>query len=110
MRFNIQGVIGDITPFPGCGQIAVSHGVFLPEPLRGAGVGLLANNQRQTLVFDTLGYDLMLCTVDETNSRQKHILEKTGWSCLKTFKSSRTGNTLGLWSHSGAEHEEHRTS
>ncbi len=96
MRVNLHGVIGEITSLPGCSQVAVSHSVFIPIKNRGKGLGTLANNARQELMKD-LGYDMALCTVDNANKSQLRVLEKTGWTRLISFVSSKTGNTVAIY-------------
>lgn len=97
MRHNLEGVIGELTSLPGCSQVVVSHGVYLPEEERGKGKGTAANRTRQKLAFFDLGYDLMLCTVDASNEAQRKTLTKTGWWVLTDFPSRRTGHTVELW-------------
>lgn len=97
MRQKILGVFGEIDSLPGCSQIAVSHSVFAPEEIRGFGVGQAANLQRKNTVFNDLGYDGMICTVDANNHAQCRILFENGWQMLKEFQSSKTGHTVQLW-------------
>lgn len=97
MRQNIFGVIGEIDSLPGCTQIAVSHSVYLPVHPRGSGVGKSANSKRKQIVFDELGYDMMICTVDRKNETQRHILIENGWRCVTAFLSRKTGNAVELW-------------
>lgn len=98
MRTNIDGVVGEIDSLPGCSQIAVSHSVYLDIEARGQGFGSQANSKRCELAFGELGYDMMLCTVDAANVRQKKILIKNGWECLTLFISRKTNHTVELWS------------
>lgn len=96
MRFNYDGVIGEITNLPGCDQIAVSHNVWLRPELRAAGRGKIAHARRlEEMQF--LGYDYTLCTVDMKNEAQRHILETNGWKKFDEFKSGKTGNTVGIF-------------
>lgn len=96
MRFNYDGVIGEIDNLPGCDQIAVSHNVWLNHNLRGEGRGKNAHKNRlDTMQF--LGYNYTICTVDMKNEAQLHILETNGWKKFDEFKSSKTGNTVGIF-------------
>lgn len=98
MRQNIMGIIGEIDSLPGCSQIAVSHSVFKPE--RGptsASVGIPANKERQRIVFDELGYDYLVCSVDAANAKQIHILRSSGWHNLDEFTSRKTGHRVQIW-------------
>ena len=98
MRQNIDGVIGEIDTLPGCTQIAISHSVYLPTIHRGKGKGTLANSKRQRIIFDELGYDMMICTIDSSNTCQKQILRANGWKLLDKFVSSKTEHLVELWS------------
>src|SRR5882672_4038396 len=96
MRMNINGVIGTLTDFPGCAQIVVSHGVFNDPRDRGKGRGMAAQGTRLETI-EQLGYDYALCTVEEDNAAQRHILEKHGWVKLAHFPSKRTQHIVCLY-------------
>lgn len=97
MRMSIDGVIGELTTLPGCSQICVSHGVFLPPSERGRGKGKTANKRRQNIVFNDLGYDVLMCTVDEANKPQINILQNNGWKKSFSFVSRKTGNSVAVY-------------
>lgn len=97
MRFNIDGVIGEIDTLPGCSQIGVSHSVFLPKQFRGEGRGTNANTKRQILAFEELGYDALICTVDSANLSQGKIMVSNNWTLLTSFKSRKTGHDVDIW-------------
>lgn len=94
---TICTAIGEVDSLPGCSQIAVSHSVFVPRESRGKGLGRQANAMRQKLVFEELGYDMMICTVAQSNTDQRKILEKNGWICYTAFISRKTGYAVELW-------------
>lgn len=95
-RMNINGCIGDLTPFPGCGQIVVSHNVFLPPEYRGQGHGGKAHKERLN-VMHNLGYDYALATVISTNERERAILVSNGWRIIADFNSSRSGEFILIY-------------
>lgn len=97
MRQNILGVVGELDSLPGCSQVAVSHGVFLPIHHRGDGLGTDANKERQRIAFEELNYDMMICTIDGNNGAQRHILCKNGWKLLTEFNSRKTGHVVEVW-------------
>lgn len=97
MRTNINGVIGELTTLPGCSQVVVSHGVYVPKGERGKGLGLEANVARLAYAFGDLGYDYMLCTVRGDNLPQIRIMNKVGWKKLAEFTSSNTGHLILLY-------------
>lgn len=86
----------EVTPLPGCAQVAVIHSAFVIPEKRGQGVGQEAHRQRLSRIADDL-YDLVVCTVDEANAAQVRILVKNGWRRATVFKSSKTGHIVGLW-------------
>jgi RimJ/RimL family protein N-acetyltransferase len=95
MRFNHVGVIGEIDSLPGCSQVAVFHSVFNPGE-KAKGVGRLAHDARLQEAHH-LGYDVAMCTVNMENIPQLRILEKAGWTNVTSFKSSKTGHTVGVF-------------
>lgn len=97
MRTKFCGVYGEITSLPGCAQVGVSHGVYIPVDKRGNGAGTEANRRRVTSMKVDYGYDYALCTADLNNTAQVAVLTKTGWKQLDTFLSSNTGHTVGLF-------------
>lgn len=96
MRFNHDGVIGEIDNLPGCSQIAVFHSVFVLPGLRGRGLGKLAHAER-LIEAEHLGYDMAMCTAQLSNVPQIKILEENKWECVNTFTSKKTGNLVGLF-------------
>lgn len=96
-RHVFNGVVGDISPLPGCSQVAVSHGVFAPPHARGKGCAKLANRERQSFCFNEMFYDYMICTVDGDNKVQLRVLQTTGWHKLDAFVSRKTGHYLEIW-------------
>jgi hypothetical protein len=96
MRFNHNGVLGNIDALPGCSQIAVFHSVFVPLGQRRNGLGRVAHKMRLQSAKD-LGYDVALCTVDLENEAQISILEENNWKQLTYFTSSKTGHKVGIF-------------
>lgn len=96
MRVNLSGAIGELTTLPGCSQVVVSHGVFVPPKSRGNGIGKQGQLKRLRLM-EELGYDYALCTVESTNDAQIHILTSNGWKKLSSFKSSKTGHKVYIF-------------
>lgn len=78
MRYQIDGVYGEIDSLPGCTQVAVSHAVFLPPKERGKGKGTAAHGKRLKMLKEDLGYDYTLCTVDSQNQHQREIMQTHG--------------------------------
>ncbi len=95
MRFNHYGVIGEIDSLPGCSQVAVFHSVFNPGE-KAKGVGRIAHDARLHEAHQ-LGYDAAMCTVNMENIPQLRILEKAGWKNVHSFKSIKTGHTVGIF-------------
>ena len=96
MRFNDFGVIGEIDNLPGCSQIAVFHSVFLPQELRGQGLGHKAHDARLKRARE-LGYQVAVCTVVGDNHAQRQILKEYGWDLCLHFKSNKTDHYVELY-------------
>lgn len=97
MRYQIDGVYGEIDSLPGCTQVAVSHAVYVPLGQRGQGKATVANEARLKKLKDELGYDYVLCTVNAANEWERKVLMKNNWKCLSSFKSSKTEHTVEVW-------------
>lgn len=85
---------GEVTPLPGCADIAVSHAVYCHNGSGGGG-GREAMQQR-LLQLKELGYSAVMCTVNAENARQLHILEKEGWTIGLDIHNKRTKNRIRL--------------
>ena len=93
----LDGVYGEIDTLPGCTQVAISHGVFVPIPKRGQGAGKAAQASRLSVLKEGLGYDYAVCTVNLANAAQLKILTDAGWEHLTSFSSSKTGNNVAIF-------------
>lgn len=93
MRHATQHSVREFTSFPGCNQIAVSHGMYMRKASRGKGHA----HYEQKISLDKmreLGYGYALCTVDADNAAQIKVLRKAGWRDLDHFVSEQTGTDL----------------
>lgn len=87
--------IAEISPFPGCNQIAVSHSVFnLPNADFGFGH---AHMRERLALLKSLGYDVVVCTVLDDNVKQEKILMHAGWIPDFWFFNKKTHNGLRHW-------------
>ncbi|ATE60139.1 hypothetical protein [Thauera sinica] len=90
MRLTTSYGSYEIEPMPGQPQIALCHSFFIVEHARGQGrASALKRHQNDVLVQQH--YDLAICTVASTNTRQHSVLSKAGWVPLMTFTNSRLG-------------------
>lgn len=85
---------GEISPMPGCPDIAISHAVYCHNGSGGGG-GRKAMQQR-LLQIKELGYSAVMCTVADTNSIQIAILEKEGWTIGPRILNKRTHNHVRI--------------
>lgn len=74
----------ELTPLPGCPNVAVSHGVIIYEEFRGQGRGRIQHEGRLSQAR-SLGYSYIICTVRSNNHQELKILEKQGWKKLDWF-------------------------
>lgn len=85
MRFEDEFGNGwyEINEFPGCeSYIAVSNNAYIKPELRGQGLGQRQHHERLERARN-MGFKLIMCTVDEDNAVEKHILRKNGWSLVR---------------------------
>lgn len=87
---------GELTPMPGCPDIAISHAVYCHQG-KGGGYGKLANIERMRQARE-LGYSGMICTVEVGNERQHAILIASGWVKGGEVLNRRTGHYLVTYS------------
>ncbi len=96
MRFAIPAGVYEIDSLPSQPQVAHCHGFFVRHEFRGQGrAHQLKQHQKISLRY--LGYDYATCTVCSSNTAQKKVLERAGWSKLSGFTSSKTGEQVELW-------------
>jgi hypothetical protein len=96
MRYNYQGVIGEITDLPGCAQVAVFHNVWAPMHLRGQSKGQQAHAARLQEARH-LGYKFAICTALTHNHTQNKILVNNGWTALPYFTNPASGSHVVMW-------------
>jgi hypothetical protein len=87
---------GEVTPLPGCPDMAVSHAVYR---MTGTGMfGKAANLERLQQLRD-LGYSAVMCTVENNNVRQMSIMLGCGWQACGVFLNKRTQHHVALFFH-----------
>ena len=96
MRFSDGYQCYSISDLPGCSQVAVSHGLFIFPEFRGKGLGHSSMEARLQKI-KSLGYDQVICTVEDSNIPQVKCLQKAGWNNIHSFTSSRTGHKLSIY-------------
>lgn len=87
---------GSLTDLPGCAQVVVSHGAYVPQHSRGHKDGGKANLARLKVARE-VGYDYIICTVRPDNLAQIAILRKNKWVFLSSFLSSATDVIIQIW-------------
>jgi RimJ/RimL family protein N-acetyltransferase len=85
----------DLTEFPSCGSLGISHNVSVKTALRGKGYGQ-AQHKLRLKKAQEIGFTYLLCTVNPENAAEKHILGKFGWQKLREF-NDKCGDKLELW-------------
>lgn len=96
MRIAHDHAVAEIDSLPGCGQVAIVHGSFVPTHFRGLGQGKAAHKARLKLMAD-LNYDAAICTVDLCNAAQVAIMRANNWTLGFSFWSSKTGHRVGVY-------------
>lgn len=96
MRFN--GLVGhyEIDSLPSQVQVAICHGFYVHEGLRGQGLAKqLHKDQIKNLI--ELGYDYAVCTVTGDNQAQSTAIAKAGWELMSEFYNTRKGEKTQVW-------------
>lgn len=96
MRYANRAGYYELTSFPGCNQLVVSHHALIYPDQRGKGIGTTEHNARLEAIKE-LGFDCAICTVRAGNDHQRRILTKAGWSNVFDFVSSETNNKIEIW-------------
>jgi GNAT superfamily N-acetyltransferase len=96
MRFAKPEGVYHIEPMPSQVQVAICHGFYVREELRGQGLAKRLHVQ-QIMDMELMGYDYALCTVTGDNVPQRKALEATGWTKLSEFRNSRVGQITQTW-------------
>lgn len=86
----------ELNPFPGCNQMVISNHAFIMEEARGKGLGKAAHAKR-IAEAKRLGYDCMICTVNQYNTPQINIMDFYGWSQVFSFLNKETGSDIHVY-------------
>lgn len=95
-RYTSQHGYYEFNQFPGCSQLIVSNHAFIKKEQRGKGYGQEAQRNKLNLAAE-LGYNCIICTVRESNTREKHILSKNNWKHVHTFFNTQTESRIEIW-------------
>lgn len=96
MRYSDVFGFYELNSFPGSNQIVVSNHAFIYPEYRGKGQGQIQHANRLAMAT-SLGYDVIVCTVNAKNDVEKHILRKNHWHQTHCFVSTETDNGLEVW-------------
>lgn len=96
MRYGTNDQVYEFDPVPGNHQIVVSHSMFIYPDRRGQGKSYDAGRER-LLKAQSLGYDYIICTVDQNNEAQLKQLSINDWTWLSSFDNRRTGHHVRLY-------------
>ena len=96
MRFSDKYGFYELNPFPGSNQIVVSNHAFIYPEHRGQGRGKQQHLERLHKARE-FGYDYILCTVNEKNDIEIHILRKYNWVKMTFFWSRETDHGVLLF-------------
>jgi len=80
-----------------CCGILVSTSTYVLGPHQKMGIAQEMMRLKEALAKE-FGFSCLLATVNMTdNPAEVHILEKFGWSCVSSFKNSRTDHKVGIF-------------
>ena len=97
MKYSFEHCIYELDTLPGCTQIAISHGMFILPEHRGKGLNKVYLNKREEHA-KSLGYDVILATVEAANIKEIKTLLNAGWYKHLIFNSKKTGNNVAMLS------------
>ena len=99
MRIAFDGgkAVAEVTTLAGNSSVAIIHASNVARSARGNGVGAAAHLERLERLRDEFLYDVVVSTVDESNTAQVRIMTRNGWTRAVTWTASRSGNQISLW-------------
>lgn len=86
----------NLTPFPSCTSLVVSHNSHITPDKRGKGLGNFFHDER-VAICKAADRSCMICTVDKSNTIERHILETHSWKKVHEFLNKDTNNTVEIW-------------
>lgn len=95
-RYSSQHGYYEFNQFPGCAQLIVSNHAFVTREQRGKGFGQAQQLTKLNLAAE-LGYNCIICTVQETNKPEIAILTKNGWKHVHTFFNTESNCRIQIW-------------
>lgn len=92
---NFKDAIGSfsLTQLPGCCGILVSHNTYIYPIYQGLGINTFLQEIKEDIAKHN-GFSTLMATVIDRNPIEMHILEKSGWAKVDSFKNTKTGNTV----------------
>lgn len=86
-----------LTTIPGNNSVAISHDVYIFPASRGKGIGQLQHLNRLQWARDN-GLTYLMATVEADNSKQIHIMAKSGWRCVdRYFNDGQSDSIMPHW-------------
>lgn len=96
MRYAMPSGCFEIDSLPSQVQVAVCHGFYVYEGLRGHGLAKTLHKQQISKLCE-LGYDYAMCTVTGDNPAQSKAIADAGWELMSEFKNTRKGDKTQVW-------------
>jgi len=95
-RFSTEYGVYQISNKPGLPQVAICHGFYILDGMRGKGFGhKLMAHMISTLY--TNQYDFAVCTTAGDNDAMQTCLSKAGWKQLSQFHNRKSGKSHQMW-------------
>jgi len=95
-RYSLPYGVYHITPKPGLPQVAICHGFYVFDQVRGQGYGhQLMSEMTQALI--AANFDYAVCTTAGDNTAMQSCLLRAGWEYMDNFHNRKTGSKHQIW-------------
>lgn len=81
---------------PSCCGVLISYTTFVNELFRGIGIAQFLQKMKEDIAAYN-GYTAIILSTIEHNVEETHVLEKTDWQKMYSFRNRRSDNKLGLY-------------
>lgn len=85
----------ELIAMPGCCGIVISTNCWTLHRIQRFGIGQFLHQLRIKIAKEW-GYSILMCTDVDSNTIQKHILEKNSWKQIQQFKNTRTNHVVNI--------------
>lgn len=85
-----------LTQMPGCCGLLISHNTWVDSMYRGKGIAQFLQDIKESIAVEA-GYSQLICTANNKERAQLHILGKNHWESVVEFHNKRSGNAVYIY-------------